>query len=582
MHQTGSNTVVLGRYRIVGPLARGGMGVIYLARTEGAAGFARAVVVKSVLPHLMGDPDAARAFAREARILSNLQHPGIVNILDFGEENGAYVMVLEYVHGFNLGQWHRYLRDVSRPMPVEYAVHIVTRVLDALHYAHTFARADGSSMQIVHRDVSPGNILLDTQGNIKLLDFGIARAAEADEYRTRDGAFKGKFSYSAPEIYTGGPITPRSDAYSAAVVLYQILAGKNPFHGKEMAEIVRRVLMDAPGPLAPQRNDVPPALDTILARALSKDPEERYPSAAALADALRMVLPRKEHEFFGEFVASIQRDFNGDLPRALRIEALQARDLAWRSAPGDNADLPILALHSTVPPLQPRDSEKLTIAEPRAAQKPRPEAATSLLEGPLDPSVSSKAGRPRSNRTLWIALIAVTIVAVIGFAVVLRNRPSASAERTRFVYVEKNPSPAPPNSQVPATPPAANAPSTAEPSPDPATAAGAVSTPPRNLAPARPQSQTDAAALSRVFQKKRGRIEGCFSQHVSELAGRPQVSVRFQVAKSGRVESATLAPSALNGTPLGQCLLGIARATDFGAQDGPVTFTIPLTARRVE
>src|SRR5262245_24696603 len=212
-----TGTLVLGRYRVVSPLARGGMGIVFLARTEGAAGFSRPVVIKRVVPDLAGDEAAAQSFAREARILSNLQHPNIVNVIDFDEEDGAYVMVLEYVHGYNVGQWQRYLLDTGRKMPIDYAIYITTRVLDALHYAHTFTRADGTPMQIVHRDVSPGNILLDTQGNVKLLDFGIARANEGGEYKTRDGYFKGKLTYAAPEIYEGTAASPQSDVYSAGV-----------------------------------------------------------------------------------------------------------------------------------------------------------------------------------------------------------------------------------------------------------------------------------------------------------------------------------------------------------------------------
>ena len=126
--------MVLGRYRVVQPLARGGMGIVYLARTEGAAGFARPVVIKRIVPDLAADEAAAQAFVREARILSNLQFPGIVNVIDFDEEEGAYVMVLEYVHGYNLGQWHRYVVETRQTLPVAYAVLVMSRVLEALHY----------------------------------------------------------------------------------------------------------------------------------------------------------------------------------------------------------------------------------------------------------------------------------------------------------------------------------------------------------------------------------------------------------------------------------------------------------------
>src|SRR5690606_6559615 len=143
--------LVLGRYRVIEALAQGGMGVVYLGRTEGAAGFSRPVVIKRVLPQLLGDPSIGKMFVREARILANLRHPGIVGVIDFGEEERAYVMVLEYVHGFDAGQWLSFLKRRKRRVPLDIALRVVLQVLDALHYAHCLKRPDGSAMQVVHR-----------------------------------------------------------------------------------------------------------------------------------------------------------------------------------------------------------------------------------------------------------------------------------------------------------------------------------------------------------------------------------------------------------------------------------------------
>ncbi len=153
--------MLLGRYRVVSPLGQGGMGIVYLGRVEGAAGFAKPVVIKTISPHLTADPTMDQLFAREARILSHLQHPNIVSVVDFGRTESGYVMVLEYVHGYHLGQWNRYVRRKSRRLSVENAVYVIGQVLDALDCAHTLKRADGSDLTIVHRDVSPANILID-------------------------------------------------------------------------------------------------------------------------------------------------------------------------------------------------------------------------------------------------------------------------------------------------------------------------------------------------------------------------------------------------------------------------------------
>ena len=564
-----TGTMILGRYRIVRPLARGGMGIVFLARTEGAAGFARPVVIKRVVPDLAGDETAAQSFAREARILSNLQHPNIVNVIDFDEEDGAYVMVLEYVHGYNVGQWHRYMLDAGRKLPVDHAIYIVTQVLDALEYAHTFARADGTPMQIVHRDVSPGNILLDTQGHVKLLDFGIARANEGGEYKTRDGYFKGKLTYAAPEIYEGTVATRQSDVYSTGVVLYQLISGENPFRGKDTPDIVRRVLQAMPPPLAASRDDVPDELDEIVRRAIAKKPIDRFPTAKAFAEALRAIESEPETEFLPRLIGDIKADFNEPMPKKLGLELLQERDAAWRAA--QDASTPRAALSSTPPP---NDLESATVAGAE-------------IEDIRIPSEMRDTERPRRSVTIWMAALLV-VVAVVGVAAVIVTRDRQVVERPRFVVVEKQgmenaaaasiienqttpaPSPVPEAPPASALPPAVHA-ASAAPSP-----AG------ERAAPRAEGAGPDPKALSRAFQRQQGRIENCFQSYVKDVNGRPEVSVRFRVDASGRVTSAELAPAALNGTPLGQCLVGVARATDFGRQAEPFSFTIPITARRVK
>lgn len=560
-------TLVLGRYRIVQALARGGMGVVYLARTEGAAGFTRPVVIKRIIPDLAEDEATGQSFVREARILANLQHPGIVNVIDFDEEDGAYVMVLEYVHGFNIGQWHRYVMDARGQMPVDYALYIVTRVLDALHYAHTFVKPDGTKMSIVHRDVSPGNILIDTQGHVKLLDFGIARANEGGEYKTRDGMFKGKLSYSAPEVYDGRQASPVSDVYSAAVVLYQLLAGENPFKGKDVAEIVRRVLIETPKPVSSVRRDVSPELSAVVQSGLAKDPSQRPPTAAAFAEQLRTARPRREEEFHADLVDEVWNDFNGDMPAKLGLEPLQARDAAWRAATAEVPAEPI-----TGPPSR-RLSRKTPII-------PVITADSTTLIGPKS---------QRGTRAPWFFAGALGVGAAAVAAFVLLRKPDPPPPGSRFVVVEKQARDDVTEPATAATPPASGAtpPASAASAPAPSGAASGAALPPA-VPPAtagetpKPRSGADAASLSRAVQKQRGRIESCFLSHVKEVDGRPEVAVRFQVGTSGKVEKAELSPAALSSTPLGQCLLGVARGVEFGPLPSPLSFTIPITARRVK
>ncbi|HEV8247626.1 MAG TPA: protein kinase [Polyangiaceae bacterium] len=567
--------VVLGRYRIVRPLARGGMGVIYLGRVEGAAGFSKPVVVKTVIPHLNEDSKMAGMFVREARILSNLQHTGIVGVVDFGQVGEAYLMVLEYVHGYHLGQWGRYLGSQGRHIEVDHAIYIAAHVLDALHYAHRQNRPDGENLGIVHRDVSPANILIDVQGHIKLHDFGIARMRdEGSEYKTQDGTFKGTLPFAAPETIQGVAASPQSDVYSCGVVLYQMLAGKNPFKGQQPSETLHRVLTHLPPPISVLRDDVPPEVDAAVARAIAKAPADRFETAAAFAEALRGGRAHSEDEIGAEFAALVSRDFNGEMPVKLGLESLESRDQAWREL----QDGP------------PTGRFSLSSAPPAASNPPTMQGAV-LSSGRLNDPLTTKEApqfddsQPQKRRSMAMWLAAGVGVMVlgggVGFFLTAGNRqPAPSAPR--FLVIEKQAAGEAPGtgSAAPADSPGSElSASGLVPSPLPSASAA---TPSAGAAPggAKPAAGSDAASLSRAFQKQQGRIEQCFLHHAKEVEGQPRIAVRFSIDTSGAVQRAELNPASLSGTELGGCILSAARGTQFGAQPESLTFTIPITARR--
>ena len=258
--------LVLGRYRVVRRLAQGGMGVVYLGRLEGAAGFAKPVVIKRII----SDPDdqqgSTARFIREAQILSNLQHPGIVGVLDFGEEDELYSMVLEYVQGYDLGRWLKYLQLKAQAMSWQEAVFIILRVLEALSYAHDFRRNDGTPAEILHRDISPGNILLDVDGRVRLVDFGIARmdASAGDLYKTQTGVLKGKITYMAPELFGGRAGDEFSDLYALGVTVYRMFTAAYPY-GE--IEPFSRPRFGKPANLSRYRPDLPAWLDAVIGKA---------------------------------------------------------------------------------------------------------------------------------------------------------------------------------------------------------------------------------------------------------------------------------------------------------------------------
>jgi len=566
-------SLVLGRYRIVRPLAQGGMGAVYLARVEGAAGFSKPVVIKRVLPHLNDTKHSKAQFVREARILSNLQHPGIVGVLDFSEEKGALLMVLDYVHGYHVGQWLKYVRETGRQLPWESAVLVTLRVLSALHYAHTFTRSDGSKAEIVHRDVSPGNILLDLEGNVRLLDFGIALMAEDKaNYQTQDGTFKGKLPYVAPEIYASEKATPKSDVYATGVVLYQLLSGENPFAAKDMSATVRRVLTLEPPPIRASRQEVPAELDRVLAKAMAKDTRARYQTAEAFAADLRALLTRREDEVVAELSAMIRADFTGDMPKVLHIHTLGLLEAAWRDAQTGPDDT-FTPLKSSVPPTV---REKLIVT-----------GVTAKLGDELVKTTTPTAVERRgiSSKQLIVSVVAAALLAGgIATAAVLLTRPAPAPSGQRFLVVEADggkqanaplPSAAEPELRTididkdPVL--AATAPSASGPTVDPA---APTKTPSAALATA------DAAAqLSRAFGRKQGAIQGCFQAHTQNLEGSPQLAIHFSIDAAGNVTSAAVQPGAIASTALGQCLQGVARATQFGPQPEARSFTIPIHAR---
>jgi serine/threonine protein kinase len=578
-----SGRVVLGRYRVVAPLARGGMGIVYLGRLEGAAGFAKPVVIKTVIPDSKDDR-SAQLFVREARILSNLEHPAIVGVLDFGEADGEYVMVLEYVHGFHLGVWARYVQDARGPMPVEHAVEVMLPVLDALDFAHRMERSDGTPLGIVHRDISPANILLDHLGNVKLHDFGIARMAD-DEFKTQDGTFRGTLAFTAPETLQGMSASPKSDLYACGVVLYQLIAGANPFRGQQPSETLHRVVMHVPPGLRSLRNEVGVALEAAVRKALEKDPDKRFDSAGSFAAALRAARTWQEEDAVSSLQRVIHEDFLGkDLPERMSLETLQTRDAAWRAAQPTGQRT---ALSSSPPPARRSSMNQGTqtqlvphvpVPDAGATVQALPSAALlelvragSAAEASLAVDTVSPTGTPRKRRGLVLAGAALAAMLALAGAAYPLLRGKAAQPAPRFLLIEK---------QVEAAAATAAPAETSSPAPAPAPlAVASARTSPDKVARSA-DAPASGSSITAAFQRQRGRVEACFRTHASDGEQQPQVTVRFQVDPSGTVRSAELQPASLNGSALGGCILGIARSTRFPVSEGPVTFSIPITARK--
>ncbi|MBU8895681.1 protein kinase [Corallococcus sp. M34] len=276
----------MGRYLLTRKLATGGMAEVFLAKTAGPMGFEKLLVVKRILPHLAEDPQFVEMFLSEAKLVAKLDHPNIVQIFDFGQEEDAYFIAMEYVEGPNLRALFKRALQQGRRIPLELSTRIVALACEGLAYAHELCDSrTGEPLSIVHRDISTDNLLVSRSGNVKVMDFGIAKAANASQH-TRSGILKGKLGYMAPEYLMGQPASARSDLYALGVVLYELVTGRKPFEGESDAQLMRAVLQE---PLIDVRElspETPEALALVIDQALAREPENRYASCHALQAAL--------------------------------------------------------------------------------------------------------------------------------------------------------------------------------------------------------------------------------------------------------------------------------------------------------
>ncbi len=266
----------VGRYRIVRHLASGGMAELYIARQEAMGGFEKEIVVKILQPKYAENPRVVQMFLDEARLAAKLNHQSIVHVYDVAEDGGMKYIAMEYIRGETLTEIVKHGLAAGKYLPLEHAVHIVRQTAAGLAYAHTWREPDGHLLRIVHRDVSPTNILVTMEGQTKIVDFGIARAQA--ELREEGGGVIGKASYMSPEQVKGEGVDTRSDIFSLGIILYELALGQRLYRGTADA-VMKRIVEDKVAPPTAVRRDFPPALELIVMRALEKRPQDRYQSA---------------------------------------------------------------------------------------------------------------------------------------------------------------------------------------------------------------------------------------------------------------------------------------------------------------
>jgi serine/threonine-protein kinase len=466
---------VLGRYELLLPIAKGGMAQVWAARLLGTRGFRKIVAVKTILKGCIDDTRMEQMFLEEATLASQIHHPNVVETLELGEHDGTLYLVMEWVDGEPL---HFILAHAQERggLPLPIAVNIVGQACKGLHAAHDLRDENGELVGLVHRDISPQNVLVTYSGTTKLVDFGIAKATSRVGSLTEAGELKGKFAYMSPEQVTGAAIDRRSDVFALGVLLYMLSAGRHPFKGDHPGETVRNICSEQPA-LPPRKfvRDYPPALEAVVMKALNKNVNERWASAHELLAGLEEALPEYLEGSFEIEVAKYLKELLGhrlgERRKQLRLAEERADGIRLNStgsfaAPVSQGSLGAVAMDRLNGPTS--QSQPITLD----------------AETPIS-ALDLTTKRSRTRRAFAIAAVpaAMALGAVLGYQQL--STPQQSAQSARAAA-----SPVPPTSLPTAAP-------RAQKEPEPAQAP-----PPSAAAPAPAQEEREVAAPER---RARGR-----------------------------------------------------------------------------
>lgn len=415
-----------GEYELERLIATGGMAEIYLARQAGFGGLVRSLVVKRMLPQLAVRPDFVRMFLDEARLAANLNHPNIVQVFNLGEVNKSYYIAMELVDGPHLGTLFAHSLRQRRPLSIELCAWIIARAADGLHYAHERADATtGEPLHLVHRDISPQNILISRVGEVKVTDFGVAKAS-TQQTKTRTGVIKGKVAYMSPEQCLGEQVDRRTDVFALGIVLYELLTRRRLFRDKSDLLIMQKITSEDVPPPSSANKELSPDLDEICKRALSRDLAGRYSSAAELSEALD-----------GWLAARRVGDVRERLQHWFERHGASLTVGAGTEFPGSGEAVGVAAGEATTatPALDPNvaigtDLQTMRPADQRPVAKVAPESD-------LEDEVTARSPRVSSDEGL--DTIAMPVSGLDLGSLVTEKRPAASRRAESSGLAEKTP-----------------------------------------------------------------------------------------------------------------------------------------------
>ncbi|MFO0554453.1 MAG: serine/threonine-protein kinase [Polyangiaceae bacterium] len=441
--------LVIGRYTLAEPIASGGMATIFLATQSGDAGFSRVVAIKRMHPRYVRDPNFISMFLDEARLAARIRHQNVVQTLDVVHEAEETLIVLEYIDGETVGRIAKTLVERGERVPMEVVGAIVVEACRGLHAAHEAKSFDGSPLLIVHRDVSPQNLIVGADGITRVTDFGIAHAQERLS-KTLAGQVKGKPAYMAPEQITSRTVTRQSDLYSAGIILWELLAGRRAFDGLNPGALFARVASGAVPPLAEVAPWVPPPVVAVVARALAREPSERFASGREMAAALQAVLPIAPSNVVAAFVEEVAAEALASRRAQVLVIDRGAGEAVPKELPAmPSAAPPRLAASATAPP--PATSPAPSTPSARRLEAPSPSSR--------DLSTQTLTAVPTRRRSGLVVLVVGVVLLLGGTALALALGFASRAKRA---------SSPPPEARAVAT--ATESPSVAKSAPEPAPA----------------------------------------------------------------------------------------------------------------
>lgn len=468
-----------GRFELLNRIALGGMAEVFLAREHGEQGIRRHVAIKRVLPHIANDQEFIDMFRDEARLAMQLRHPNVCHIYEFGVIDGAHYLSMEWIHGVSLSKLMRRARKADG-IPGPIAVKIIAHVAEALHSAHHGRDAMGRPLNMVHRDVSPQNIMISFDGQVKLLDFGVAKASTQDA-QTRAGAVKGKFSYMSPEQCRGSQLDGRSDLFSLGVCLYEAVTGKPLYHRESQLAAMSAIVNEPPPSAREVLPGMPQELDAIIQKTLTKHPHERFETAGHLQVALEGLLASQ-----GQVVNSFRIT---EFLQTLFQEEASSGPLVGSTPFG-------ASIHQQGPSLGSGSSPRMTTPRMTTPRMTTPRAASPVPDAPTPPrGIEISVGHlddelPVTRSLRWYLVLGASIVLASALMTALvvtlgapDDAPAAATTSTGRTATPRAATPAPRPEPRPAEQPSAPS-GSAQPPTEPTPVAEAPAAEPPEAVPA--------------------------------------------------------------------------------------------------